>query len=199
MVFQPTEPKAASPTVQKQSTRADLPVCSIAFFAFQQRDTARVEGTKKQAISKKAQKPFWKSRNLKEMNEQQWESLCDGCGRCCLQKFQDGRTGKVTYTWVSCYLLDTQRCRCTDYDHRTVLVPDCLVLTPHMIPGLRWLPRTCAYRRLSEGKDLNDWHPLVSGDAESVHQAGISVRDKAVCEVNVHPEDVAYYAIDKRF
>jgi uncharacterized cysteine cluster protein YcgN (CxxCxxCC family) len=91
---------------------------------------------------------------LEQMSREQWESLCDGCGRCCLQKFQDGKTGKVTYTWVSCYLLDVQGCHCTDYGNRTTLVPTCLVLTPQQIPHLRWLPRTCAYRRLSEGREL---------------------------------------------
>lgn len=151
--------------------------------------------TKAHAILESAEQPFWEILRLEEMSPEQWESLCDGCGRCCLQKFQDGKTGKVTYTWVSCYLLDTQLCRCTDYDHRTTLVPDCLVLTPEMIPRLRWLPRTCAYRRLFEGKKLDDWHPLLSGDPDSVHRAGISVQDKAVCEVNVHPEDVDFYAI----
>lgn len=143
--------------------------------------------------------PFWKALPLDQMNRGQWESLCDGCGRCCLQKFQDQKTGKVTYTWISCYLLDIQACRCTAYDQRTRLVPDCLVLTPDMIPRLRWLPRTCAYRRLAEGKDLADWHPLVSGDSDSVHRAGISVRDKAISEVYVHPEDVDFYAIGYRF
>lgn len=142
--------------------------------------------------------PFWKTTALGRMSCEQWESLCDSCGRCCLQKFQDGKTGKVSFTWVSCYLLDVQTCRCSDYGHRTTLVPDCLVLTPEQIPRLRWLPRTCAYRRLSEGKDLDAWHPLVSGDPESVHRAGISVRDKAISEVYVHPEDVDFYAIGYR-
>jgi uncharacterized cysteine cluster protein YcgN (CxxCxxCC family) len=142
--------------------------------------------------------PFWKTMALAHMSKEQWESLCDGCGRCCLQKFSDSKTGRVTYTWVACYLLDTGTCRCTDYGHRTIRVPDCLVLTPTQIPRLRWLPKTCAYRRLSEGKDLCAWHPLVSGDSESVHRAGISVRDKAVSEVYVHPEDVDYYAIGYR-
>ncbi len=141
---------------------------------------------------------FWEKLDLAQMNRQQWEALCDGCGRCCLQKFQDGKTGKVTYTWVSCYLLDTMQCRCTDYGNRTILVPDCLVLTADQIPRLRWLPRTCAYRRLSEGKPLAQWHPLISGDPESVHRAGISVRDKAISEVYVHPEDVDFYAIGYR-
>lgn len=148
--------------------------------------------------TKSLDQPFWKTLTLEQMNRQQWESLCDGCGRCCLQKFQDGKTGKVTYTWVACYLLDTQSCRCTDYDNRTVLVPECLVLTPEQIARLRWLPRTCAYRRLAERKDLKSWHPLVSGDPESVHRAGISVRDKAISEVNVHPDDIDYYAIGYR-
>ena len=143
-------------------------------------------------------KPFWKILSLDQMSREQWESLCDGCGRCCLQKFQDPKTGKVTYTWVSCYLLDTQACCCTAYDQRTTLVPDCLVLTAGKIPRLRWLPRTCAYRRLHEGKDLAAWHPLVSGDPDSVHRAGISVRDKAISEVYVHPEDVDFYAIGYR-
>ena len=145
------------------------------------------------------EQPFWTTLPLEQMGPEQWESLCDGCGRCCLQKFQDGKTGKVTYTWVSCYLLDTHMCRCTDYRNRTTFVPDCLVLTVQLIPRLRWLPKTCAYRRLAEGKDLNDWHPLLSGEPESVHQAGISVRDKAISEVNVHPEDVDYYTIDYIF
>lgn len=142
--------------------------------------------------------PFWKTVSLTAMNRAQWESLCDGCGRCCLQKFQNGKTGKVAYTWVSCYLLDTQTCRCADYANRSVLVPDCLHLTAELILRLRWLPRTCAYRRISEGRDLAEWHPLVSGYADSVHRAGISVRDKAISEVYVHPEDVEYYAVGYR-
>lgn len=142
--------------------------------------------------------PFWKTIALEEMTRAQWESLCDGCGRCCLHKFQDGRTGKVTYTWVSCYLLDLGRCCCREYGNRTCLVPDCLVLTPQQIPRLRWLPKTCAYRRIWEGRTLNDWHPLVSGDPETVHRAGISVRDKAISEETVHPDDVDFYAIGYR-
>lgn len=141
---------------------------------------------------------FWKSTPLEQMSRAQWESLCDGCGRCCLQKLKDGKTGKVTYTWVSCYLLDAQRCRCTDYGNRTILVPECLMLTPQKVPRLRWLPKTCAYRLIYEGKELFDWHPLVSGNPNSVHRAGISVRDKAISEVCVHPEEVEYYAIGYR-
>ncbi|MFO7712863.1 YcgN family cysteine cluster protein [Desulfosarcina sp.] len=150
------------------------------------------------AFPRAADRPFWKTAGLEQMSPEQWESLCDGCGRCCLQKFKDGKTGKVTYTWVACHLLDVQACRCSAYGSRTTRVPDCLVLTPEQIPRLRWLPRTCAYRRLSEGKDLHAWHPLVSGDPESVHRAGISVRGKALSETDVHPEDVDFYAIGYR-
>jgi len=142
--------------------------------------------------------PFWKTTALEQLHPEQWEALCDGCGRCCLQKFQNGKTGKVTYTWVACYLLDTWACRCTDYANRTAQVPTCLALTPGQIPRLRWLPKTCAYRRLSEGKDLEPWHPLVSGDPSLVHRAGISVRDKAISEIYVHPEDVEYYTVGYR-
>lgn len=141
---------------------------------------------------------FWQTLALEQMRRAQWEALCDGCGRCCLQKFQDGKTGKVTYTWVACYLLDTQTCRCTQYRNRRVLVPDCLVLTPQQVPRLRWLPLSCAYRRLSAGRPLDAWHPLISGDPESVHRAGISVRDKAISEAYVHPEDVEFYSIGYR-
>ena len=150
------------------------------------------------AGDKRLDAPFWETVPLANMSRRQWELLCDGCGRCCLQKYQDGKTGKVTYTWVACYLLDTDACRCTEYRNRTHLVPDCLILTPKMIPRLRWLPSTCAYRRIAEGKSLEPWHPLVSGAAESVHQAGISVRGKAISEIYIHPDDIDYYEIDGR-
>ncbi len=133
------------------------------------------------------------------MSRLEWESLCDGCGRCCLQKFTDPKTGKTTYSWVSCFLLDTRSCRCTDYALRRILVPDCLDLREENIRKIRWLPKSCAYRRLSEGKDLEPWHPLVSGDADSVHRAGISVRDKAISEEFIHPDDVEFYAVEDRF
>ncbi len=142
--------------------------------------------------------PFWKITPLNEMTTEQWESLCDGCGRCCLEKFQDAKTGKVDYAWVACFLLDTQTCRCSDYTLRQVLVPDCLQLMPETVGGLRWLPKTCAYRRLAEGKPLFDWHPLVSGNPDSVHAAGISVRDKAISAAHVNPDDVEAYLIKPR-
>lgn len=142
---------------------------------------------------------FWTGKALEDFNADQWEALCDGCGRCCLQKLKHPTTGKVTTTWVSCFLLDTETCRCTDYENRHILVPDCLELTPDSIPKLRWLPKTCAYRRIAEGKALPDWHPLRSGDQASVHTHGISVSGKAVSEEHVHPDDLANFAVKERF
>ena len=126
--------------------------------------------------------PFWKTKHLAEMSRTEWESLCDGCARCCLHKLEDEDTGEILQTNVCCRLLDTASCGCTKYIERQRLVPDCLVLTPENVAGLNWMPRTCAYRLLSEGKDLEWWHPLVSGDPDSVHKAGISVRGKVVSE-----------------
>ncbi len=127
-------------------------------------------------------KPFWETKSLADMTPQEWEALCDGCGRCCLHKLEEVETGQIYYTDVACRLLDTQRCRCTRYSQRTHLVPDCLVLTPEKVGQYRWLPTTCAYRRLAEGKGLAWWHPLVSGDPDTVRRAGISVHGKVVRE-----------------
>jgi uncharacterized protein len=121
---------------------------------------------------------FWRSKPLEAMNDREWESLCDGCGRCCLVKLEDEYTGEIAYTDVGCTLLDSQACRCRNYENRQALVPDCVRLSPAAVRTLSWLPPTCAYRLLSEGRDLYWWHPLVSGDPETVHAAGISVRDR---------------------
>ena len=122
--------------------------------------------------------PFWRRKPLEEMTSAEWESLCDGCARCCLNKLEEEDTGVIHFTSVACTLLDGETCRCRDYDNRQAEVPDCVRLTPEDARGLPWLPPTCAYRLVAEGHDLYWWHPLVSGSAETVHQAGISVRGR---------------------
>ncbi|MDB5590689.1 YcgN family cysteine cluster protein [Enterovirga sp.] len=122
------------------------------------------------------ERPFWLRKSLEEMTPTEWESLCDRCGRCCLIKLEDDETGQVHYTDVGCTLLDGSTCRCRDYPRRQELVSDCVRLTPETVRNVPWLPRTCAYRLVKEGQDLPAWHPLVSGDPETVHRAGISVR-----------------------
>jgi uncharacterized cysteine cluster protein YcgN (CxxCxxCC family) len=122
--------------------------------------------------------PFWQRKSLTEMSDAEWESLCDGCGRCCLVKLEDEDTAATYFTDVGCRLLDGQSCRCRDYSHRSEKVDDCVRLTPKVVHEIKWLPPTCAYRLLDEGKDLYWWHPLVSGDPDTVHQARISVRGR---------------------
>lgn len=123
-------------------------------------------------------RPFWQEKSLAAMSEAEWESLCDGCGRCCLVKLEDEESGKIHFTDVGCRLLDGDACRCRDYANRTEKVPDCVRLSPEGIGDLHWMPPTCAYRLLAEGKDLPQWHPLVSGRASSVVEAGISVKGR---------------------
>jgi uncharacterized cysteine cluster protein YcgN (CxxCxxCC family) len=123
-------------------------------------------------------RPFWKRKTLAEMTAAEWESVCDGCGRCCLNKLEDEDTGEIYYTDVGCELLEFRSCRCRDYEHRTAKVDDCVRLTPDNIAEINWLPPTCGYRLLAEGRDLYWWHPLVSNDPGTVHAAGISVRGK---------------------
>lgn len=126
--------------------------------------------------------PFWKRKRLDQMSRPEWESLCDGCGRCCLIKLEDTDTGDIVYTDIACQLLDLGTCECGDYKNRKRRVPDCVVLTATKINDLHWMPSTCAYRLIHEGKDLAWWHPLVSGDPEMIHKAGISVRNRVVPE-----------------
>ncbi len=134
--------------------------------------------------------PFWRRKTLEEMSTEEWESLCDGCARCCLIKLEDADTGKLDYTDVACRLLDHSTCRCSDYANRRAKVSDCVDLTVEAVRTVKWLPATCAYKLIAEGEDLAWWHPLVSGDPETVVEAGISVRGRVVAEQSgVDPED----------
>lgn len=133
--------------------------------------------------------PFWKTKHLSELSPEEWESLCDGCGRCCLEKLDDG-TGEVREIAVSCPYLDLQTCRCEIYEARTTVNPQCIQLTPQNVTTIAWLPLTCAYRIVAHGGDLESWHRLVSGDPDAVHEAGISVRNKAVDGKFIHPDDI---------
>jgi uncharacterized protein len=135
--------------------------------------------------------PFWQRKSLAEMTEEEWESLCDGCGRCCLNKLEEEDTGRIYFTDVGCRLLDGESCRCRDYTHRTQEVDDCVRLRPDNVAKINWLPPTCAYRLLAEGRDLYWWHPLVSGDPLTVHIAGVSVRGRVgASEIDVPNEEL---------
>ena len=127
-------------------------------------------------------KPFWEAKRLEQMTVQEWESLCDGCGLCCLVRFEDEDTGEIVPTRVHCQLFDEHLCRCKDYPNRKKTVPDCIKLTPWNIEDLEWMPPSCAYRRLHEDKPLPLWHPLITGDPESVHRAGVSIRGQTISE-----------------
>ena len=142
-----------------------------------------------------SKEPFWKRKTLDEMSRGEWEDLCDGCGRCCLNKLEDWDTGEIAWTNVACRLLDGENCRCKDYPHRRRQVPDCIGLTPDEVRNLTWLPPTCGYRLIDEGRDLYWWHHLVSGDRETVHEAGISERGRTISESDIAIEDLEDYIV----
>jgi uncharacterized cysteine cluster protein YcgN (CxxCxxCC family) len=131
--------------------------------------------------------PFWQRKSLADMTTAEWESLCDGCGKCCLLKLEDVDTGEIAYTNVACRLLDLGTCQCSRYAERLRFVPDCVVLSPDNIGDLFWMPKTCAYRAIAEGRDLPSWHPLVSGDPETVHRSGVSIRGRCITERKAGP------------
>ncbi len=138
---------------------------------------------------------FWKTKPLRKMTISEWESLCDGCGICCLEKIKDEDTGEIRFTAVTCEYLDNNACRCTIYKDRFAHNPDCIKLSPRTVKDFSWLPKTCAYRCLIEGRGLEWWHPLVSGDPNTVHRAGISIRNRSVSGKYVHPEDIMDFII----
>lgn len=141
---------------------------------------------------------FWERVPLKNLTPREWEALCDGCGKCCLNKLEDEDTQEVALTRVACRLLDDQTCRCAQYDIRLQFVPECVQLSPKTLPDIAyWMPETCAYRLLHEGKALYDWHPLISGDPQTVHDAGVSVQGWTVPEFEVPEEDWEDYIIDE--
>lgn len=143
-----------------------------------------------------AAQPFWETTALEDMTPQQWESLCDGCGRCCLSKLEDIDTGAIAFTCISCTLLDTKTARCRDYANRFKKVPDCLAITPEMARKSPWLPPTCAYRRLAMGDGLAPWHPLISGTPASVIDAGVSAAGRVISEDGVSLDDLEDHIVN---
>lgn len=146
---------------------------------------------------KRASRPFWEAKRLEDMSRAEWESLCDGCGQCCMLKVEVEDTSQIFLTRLACKLLDIGSCRCRDYPDRHASVPDCVVLTPENVTSFPWLPATCAYRVLAQGGALAWWHPLVSGDPDTVHQAGISVRTWARSEKGVRASAITRYIVDE--
>ena len=140
--------------------------------------------------------PYWENKALEEMTPAEWESLCDGCAKCCLHKIEDMDSGQVYFTNVACRLLDITTCQCTEYNHRSEKVDDCFPLTAEVVRKINWLPESCAYRRLSEGRGLSWWHPLVSGNSRTVLQAEISVCGKVIPEENVDTSDLEDNVVD---
>lgn len=146
-------------------------------------------------MEKNNKPPFWETKTLADMTPSQWESLCDGCGHCCLIKFEDEDTDEILVTNVACRMLDIDTCRCHDYEHRVEHVPTCLVLGPEKKELFRYLPETCAYRCLEEGRALPEWHHLLTDDKSAVHFSGISVKAYAVSEDYIHPDQLAEHII----
>ncbi len=143
-----------------------------------------------------ASRPFWETKSLEEMTPREWESLCDGCGLCCLIRFEDEDTGEIIPTRVHCRLFDSESCACSNYAQRKRHVPDCIKLTPQNVTEIKWIPTTCAYRRIAEGKGLAWWHPLISGDPQTVVDVGVSVRGRTVNERDVKADEWEDHVVD---
>lgn len=139
--------------------------------------------------------PFWRRKTLEELDPLEWEQLCDGCARCCLLKLEDEETAQVHLTRLTCSMLDSASCRCTDYPNRHALMPDCVEINPEKVRAIDWLPATCGYRLVAEGRDLHWWHHLVSGSRETVHEAGISVRGWSISEAKIKAAQMNRYII----
>ena len=136
------------------------------------------------------QQEFWKNKQMSEMSKAEWEALCDGCGKCCLNKLENDETGEVHYTKIACRLLNNESCKCSQYTIRHQFVPECIVLTPKNISEhAYWLPKTCAYYLVWKGKELYNWHPLISGTSKSVHEANVSVQNKTIAEFEVNEDE----------
>ncbi len=139
--------------------------------------------------------PFWQQKSLEDMNRKEWESLCDGCGKCCLVKLEDEDDGKVYYTNVACRYLDLKESRCTCYDSRTEKVPDCTYLRPEDVSQFHWLPSSCSYRLIAEGKELPHWHPLVTGDDRQAVKRGLAVAGRCISEDDIDPDELEYFVV----
>ena len=142
-----------------------------------------------------ASQPWWHTKSLAEMNDDEWEALCDGCAKCCLVKLEDADTEEIYYTNVSCQLLDTESCRCSDYAGRHKVVDDCIKLDRSKVNKLEWLPQSCSYRLVAAGEPLPEWHHLITGDREAMHNYGASLRGKVTSELNVHDDDIEDHII----
>jgi uncharacterized cysteine cluster protein YcgN (CxxCxxCC family) len=143
---------------------------------------------------KKLPHQFWKHKSLTELSPAEWEALCDGCAKCCLHRLEDLDTREICFTNVCCRYLNQESCRCTDYPNRSINVPDCVSVTPEILKDPYWLPETCSYRLLAEGRDLPEWHPLVSGDPQTVILSGNSVGGRVISELEA--DDLEYHMID---
>jgi uncharacterized cysteine cluster protein YcgN (CxxCxxCC family) len=139
---------------------------------------------------------YWNHKTLTEMTVEEWEGLCDSCGWCCVHKIQDIDSDEVFYTNVICRLIDMHRCRCTRYEQRHELVPTCVLLTPELVTQLTWLPETCAYRRVAEGKDLPEWHYLRCGNDFQIHKMGASIRNKVISERDIDMDRLEDYVVE---